>query len=308
MFIDAKRRYATGAFIALLALSVAWPSPIVSSNRLWLGYDLTIDELSFLGREAPSWDVVFWCIAGLVALAIVQSGDFRGARGRMRAAVAWNPGEVRRLRARWATGVLAGAALVLITWTFLDAPILALAELAQSETTETLVRYTNRFGGGMNPPMIVIFFLLAGLAYRHDRWIHYAAAMALASLSAGLIAHILKLTVGRTRPELWLGPYHYARGAANSFPSGHTVGAFALAGVLFFASKNLPLRIVVIALATAVGLSRIFAFRHWASDVVASAALGVLAAWLAVVLTYASRSAKETDTSREQPASSIVTP
>ncbi|HUP45529.1 MAG TPA: phosphatase PAP2 family protein [Thermoanaerobaculia bacterium] len=308
MSIADRRRYASAAFVTLLALSISWPSPVVSSNHLWFGQELAVDELSFLGREAPSWDVVFWCIAGLLALAIVQSGDFRGARERIRASGGWNPGEVRRLRPRWVTGVLAGLVLVVMTWVFLDAPLLAFAERIQSDTTRTMVRYTNRFGGGMNPPMIVIFFALAGLAYRTNRWIGYAAAMVVASLGSGLVAHILKLTVGRTRPELWLGPFHYARGSANSFPSGHTVGAFALAGVLFFASKSLALRLTAIALACAVGVARILAFRHWASDVVASACLGLIAAWLAVVVIYDSRSAKETDTSREQPASSIVTP
>ena len=73
MSIDAKRGYASAAFVTLLILSVFWPSPIVSSNHLWFGQDLSIDELSFLGREAPSWDVVFWCLAGLLALAIVQT-------------------------------------------------------------------------------------------------------------------------------------------------------------------------------------------------------------------------------------------
>src|SRR5215203_2675471 len=71
----AKRRYAAAAFLTLLLLSVFWPSPIVCANRLWIEEDLEVDELSFLGREAPSWDVVFWCMAGLLLLAIVQSAD-----------------------------------------------------------------------------------------------------------------------------------------------------------------------------------------------------------------------------------------
>src|SRR5687768_12377010 len=74
---DAKRRYAAAAFITLLILSVFWPSPVVSINRLWLGETIAVDELSFLGRQAPSWDVVFWCIAGLLLLAIVHSGEGR---------------------------------------------------------------------------------------------------------------------------------------------------------------------------------------------------------------------------------------
>lgn len=295
MSIDDKRRYASAAFITLLTLSIFWPSPIVSSNRLWLQYDLTVDELSFLGREAPSWDVVFWCIAGLLALAIVQSGDFTNWRERLREAVGW---DIRGARAtspvpaggvarapRVITWLLAGLGIVAITWIFLDSALLAVAERIQSERTETLIRYANRLGGGMNPPMIVIFFALAGLAYRMNAWIRISAAMAVGALGAGAIAHLLKLLVGRTRPELWLGPFHYAHGSANSFPSGHTVGAFALAGVLLFGARSYALRIIAILLAIGVGLSRILAFRHWTSDVVASAFLGLLAAWLALAIT-----------------------
>ena len=72
-----KSRFAAGGFVALLALSVFWPSPIVSTNRLWLNQNLGVDELSFLGREAPRWDVVYWCLAGLFALLLLQTGRAR---------------------------------------------------------------------------------------------------------------------------------------------------------------------------------------------------------------------------------------
>ena len=166
--------------------------------------------------------------------------------------------------------------VVAAVWLFVDSAAIALAEGLQSDTTEDVVRVMNRFGGGMNPPMIVLFFLVAGVVYGRAKWVAYSVAMAAAGLGAGLIAQIGKLVVGRSRPELWLGPFHYAGSGASSFPSGHTVGAFALAGVLIFASRSLPLRVAAFLLAAAVGLSRVMAFRHWPSDVVASAAIGLL--------------------------------
>jgi membrane-associated phospholipid phosphatase len=303
MSIDDRRRYAAAGFVALLALSVFWPSPIVSTNRLLENHPLGVDELSFLGREAPSWDVVFWCVAGLFALLIIHTGPF-GHRS-----AAWQELKSLRLeRPRFLWPALAGgAALIALTWFLADQPMLAWAERVRSDAVQDVIRILNRFGGGMNPPMIIAFFVLAGLAYQHRRWVRYGVGMAVAGSAAGLIAHALKLVVGRTRPELWLGAFHYARGGANSFPSGHTVGAFALAGVLLFASRNLPLRIIAFVLASAVGFSRILAFRHWTSDVVASALIGLLCAWV-VTRPYASTSAKLTETSREHPASSIVTP
>jgi membrane-associated phospholipid phosphatase len=280
MSIDDKRRYAAAAFVTLLVLSVFWPSPIVSANRLWISGDLDIDELSFLGREAPSWDVVFWCVAGLLLLLIVQSAeslDFREPLRQLRALHV-----PRALWARAALGFGFGAIVTLVVFLLLDAPMLAWAEGVQSDVTEDVIRIVNRLGGGMNPPLIVGFFLIAGVAYVQPRWVSYAIAMAIAGLGAGILAQAIKLVVGRARPELWLGPAHYAPGSSTSFPSGHTVGAFALAGVLVFASRSLPLRVIAFLLASAVGLSRILAFRHWTSDVTASAIVGLVTAWVIV--------------------------
>ena len=279
MSIDAKRRYAAAAFLTLLTLSVFWPSPVVSINRLWIGDTLTVDDLSFLGREAPSWDVVFWCLAGLLLLAIVQSAephaDPREPVRQMRA--------LRFTRSLWrrdALRLLAGGVLTAAVWLFVDQRVLEWAERIQSDFVEDVIRILNRLGGGMNPVMVVLFFLVAGIAYSERRWVAYSLAMAIAGLGAGVLAQIVKHLVGRARPELWLGPMQYAPGSSTSFPSGHTVGAFALAGVLVFGSRSIAMRVTAFVLAAGVGLSRILAFRHWASDVTASAVIGLAIAWL----------------------------
>ena len=272
-----KSRFAAAGFVALLALSVFWPSPIVSSNQLWFQNDLAVDELSFLGREALHWDVVYWCLAGIFALMVVQSGG------------AFDVSPLRRMRylhfelpPHFLSAVIAGTIVVALVWLFVDSPGIAFAEWIQSETTRDVIRIFNRLGGGWNPVMMVLFFLIAGIAYGRSPWVGYAVAMAVAGLGAGLIAQILKLLFARTRPEMWLGPFHFARTGANSFPSGHTVGVFALAGVLLFASRSMPLRVAAMVLASAVAISRVMAFRHWPSDVVASAGIGLMAASIAV--------------------------
>ena len=274
MSIDAKRRLAAAGFIALLALSVLWPSPIVSVNRLCCNAAIGVDELSFLGREAAAWDVAFWFIAGLFALLLIDwSADYREPWRILRALRV-------RPRATDAIALIAAAAGVALVWLFADAPAIAWAERVQSDAVEDFIRIANRFGGGMNPAMVVGFFVLAGVAFRHRRWVCYAVAMTVAGLAAGILGQLIKLLVGRSRPELWLGPFHHARAAASSFPSGHTVGAFALAGVLMFASPSRAMRVIAFLLAGAVGLSRVLAFRHWPSDVLASAAAGLLVAWI----------------------------
>src|SRR5437763_367503 len=281
MSIDAKRRLVAAAFVVLLALSVFWPGPAIEINQLCCHAHLTVDNLSFLGREAPAWDIAFWCIAGLFLLALLQPSpvytpsDFREIWTLVRA--------IRiRLRKTDAIAVGASAILVAIVWRFADAPITAFAERMQTSNVEDAIRIANRFGGGMNPAMVVVFFLAAGVVYRTRRWIAYGVAMALAGAAAGVSVQIVKYTAGRTRPELWLGPFHHARAAATSFPSGHTVGAFALAGVLMLASPSRTMRIVALLLALSVAVSRVLAFRHWTSDVLASAVIGMILAAIAV--------------------------
>jgi len=281
MSIDGKRNLAAVGFIALLALSVFWPSPAIAINQLCCHAHLTVDNLSFLGREAPAWDVAFWCIAGLFALALLhpsdayKPSDFGGAWTLMRAT---------RIRLRWMDAIAAVCAIIAVAlvWRFADGTITAWAEQIQSTSVQDTIRLANRFGGGMNPAMVVLFFLLAGVAYRRHRWIAYAVAMAYAGAAAGIAVQIVKYTAGRTRPELWLGPFQHARAAATSFPSGHTVGAFALAGVLMLSSPSRTMRIAAFLLALSVAVSRVLAFRHWTSDVLASAAIGMLLAAVAV--------------------------
>ena len=278
--MDRRRAFASAGFIGLLLLSLFWPAPVLSVNALCCHAALPIDELSFLGREAPSWDVVFWCVAGLFAISLFHTSmeavthPFAGASMLM-----------RETRPVWArddlAAVVAAFVAVALTWRFLDARATALAEQLQSGWLQDFIRITNRLSGGMNPALIVLFFLLAGIACRHDRWVRYAVAMGGGGIAAGLIVQLVKVVVSRIRPELWLGPFQHARVGANSFPSGHTVAAFAIGGVLIASSPSRPVRAAVLLLAILVGASRILAFRHWASDVLASAAIGFLAALVA---------------------------
>lgn len=278
MSIDAKRRLAGTAFVALLILSVIWPDPVIAVNNVCCHAALAVDDLSFLGREAPRWDVVFWCLAGLFALALMHPSGVQRDYSLPRFRFAFSP---------WP--LLIGIVIVALTWRYADSPVTAWAERIQSTAVQDAIRLTNRLGGGMNPAMVVLFFYLAGVAYAVPRWKGYALRMTVAGAGGGLLAQIVKYAAGRTRPELWLGPFQHARASATSFPSGHTVGAFALAGVLLFTSPSRTLRIVALLLAIGVGLSRILAFRHWTSDVVASATLGLIVAWSVSQLTPAPR-------------------
>jgi membrane-associated phospholipid phosphatase len=95
--------------------------------------------------------------------------------------------------------------------------------------------------------------------------------------------------IGRHRPPLSdaVPPFEYS----PSFPSGHTLNATVIAGVvgylLWLHRRTLLARllcvVVPVVIAVVVGLTRVLLGAHWFTDVVAAWLLG--AAWLALVIT-----------------------
>ena len=287
---DSRRRTtrATVIFILLLVLGVIWPQPVVFINSVTFDADLPIHEKSFLGREAPQWDVPYWMITGLLTILLIRGGnqpispalrlfreDLRGIGGRLLVTL-------RAIRGLRFPGALAvGVVTTALTWIFLDTWLLASLDFLRTGAPRILARYLNRLGGGMNPAMVIGYLTLAGIAFTRPRWWRYAMAMAMGGIAAGVFVQLLKLIVHRARPELWLGPGVFIESTSSSFPSGHAVGAFALAGVLVFGSPSRSVRTAAFLLASAIAISRVIVFRHWPSDVVAAAFIGLSAAWLA---------------------------
>lgn len=102
--------------------------------------------------------------------------------------------------------------------------------------------------------------------------------------TSGIASQILKHLIGRARPRLMdqLGPFHFDpmtfKAVQASFPSGHTITAFAIAWTLgLFLPKR---RIALFSLAVLVALSRVVLGSHYPGDVVAGAAIGIAAAWV----------------------------
>ncbi len=104
-------------------------------------------------------------------------------------------------------------------------------------------------------------------------------ALAIASASANLVG---KPLTRRVRPiQLDLGVEEGRRGRtprSSSFPSGHTASAFAFACGAGGADPGV--RFPLLALACAVGYSRVHTGVHYPTDVIAGAAIGLAAARL----------------------------
>ena len=67
-----------------------------------------------------------------------------------------------------------------------------------------------------------------------------------------------------------------------SFPSGHTASCFAAVGALLFTHKKIGIPLILFAVI--MGLSRMYLFVHFPTDVIAGAALGILMAWVTVLI------------------------
>jgi len=90
-----------------------------------------------------------------------------------------------------------------------------------------------------------------------------------------------KWVAGRQRPEQTGDPFRwFPKEHASSFPSGHTVQAFAAATLISEHYRSPYITVPAYVAATSVGVSRALANKHWASDVLAGAALGTAIAHL----------------------------
>ena len=111
--------------------------------------------------------------------------------------------------------------------------------------------------------------------------------------ASGVAVQLLKHVVGRARPGLIdkFGPFHFdlfsLKASLASFPSGHSTSIFALAAALGLIVPRL--RLPIFGLAVLVGLARVVLAAHYASDILAGAAFGVMMT-LATASVFAERS------------------
>ena len=93
--------------------------------------------------------------------------------------------------------------------------------------------------------------------------------------AAGIITPLLKRTVGRLRPSQGSDADEYhPLSNDQSFPSGHSTEAFAVASVFAARSRGWVVPVIAYTLASGVALARINDRAHFASDVVAGAIIG----------------------------------
>ena len=167
-------------------------------------------------------------------------------------------------------GPVARTLLVIATTAALLQPIQSLDERVQgtvqasrAPATEGVMRAATRVGN----PGLVFGGLLAIAVLGGPVGVATARAALAVLLPVNVVVELMKLGFGRTRPD------HVPDRRNSSFPSSHAANAFALAIVLARRwRRGTP---VFLLLAGLVAYSRMYLNRHFLSDVVFAAILGV---------------------------------
>jgi membrane-associated phospholipid phosphatase len=169
----------------------------------------------------------------------------------------------------------------------LDRPALDAAESLRSPWLNTAVTAFTNIGGPIGMPILAVLVLVI-LTFRRRSW---TPAILIITAAGGslLMTVVAKQFIGRARPALAdaVPPFE----SSASFPSGHSLNAVVIAGIvaylLMLRQTSRRARFLTggaaVLFALAMGLSRVYLGHHWFTDVLVAWTLGV--AWLALVIT-----------------------
>lgn len=169
-----------------------------------------------------------------------------------------------------------------------DRPVLDWAINARTPGLTAFVAWYSNTGGPIWQPILtglVVIFL-------SWRWRDVTPlVLALVATAGSLLITVLgKRFIGRARPPVAeaIPPYE----TSMSFPSGHSLNALVIAGILaYLLIRHLWDRgpwpkalvgVLAVLYSISMGLTRVFLGHHWLTDVVGAWAIGL--AWLAVVI------------------------
>ncbi|MHA6247561.1 phosphatase PAP2 family protein [Pontibacter sp. CAU 1760] len=177
----------------------------------------------------------------------------------------------------------AGAGIWIATYTFVDEPLQQFTQRNRNPVADAIAYVVQPLGKPSNLAPIAATAALGGIVFK-DSKLQKAGMVSLGSIMASaVITGTLKNTFHRYRPSTTT-ENHLFDGIAKetnntSLPSSHTSTAFAMATSVATVYKDHQwVPPIAYGVATLVGLSRINDNAHWATDVMAGAAVGYFTA------------------------------
>ncbi len=184
---------------------------------------------------------------------------------------------------KWGKKDLLKLTLIVSGTTFIylnDEKIKDYVQSIRGDFTNRLSDYTTWFGDGFIVFPAISSLYLTGYLFKYKKLKTASLSAIESALISGIFTTIIKASFHRHRPNTG-NPYNTFDGPSftsknNSFPSGHTAVAFAIADSFSKAYSGYPVvPVLLYGLAGAVGFSRINDNKHWASDVFLGAAIGI---------------------------------
>lgn len=180
---------------------------------------------------------------------------------------------------RWYHGL--GALGVVALVSVADESLQEELQAHRTEGKDDVARVFKRMGEPVVYVVPVLGALAAGVILEDDRVTRASGRIAAGLLTAGIVTNLLKPAIGRRRPTgnddaFAFDPFSNR----DSWPSGHTAMAFALATSLGDELHFTPATVLLYGAAGLTSWSRLNDNRHWGSDVVAGALVGITSAKL----------------------------
>jgi len=190
------------------------------------------------------------------------------------------PGSIRQPTVlRWWHGAIAVGGLSALM--LLDGPSQRFFQGRRSTGGDDFARTIRRIGQPEVYGTITLGMVGAGLISGDANLTRAGGRLAATLALAGATSTLTKLALGRPRPSESLDADGYVPfSGQDAMPSGHTTVAFALATALADDIHRPWASVGLYTLASGVGWSRINDNRHWLSDVVGGALVGITSAKL----------------------------
>lgn len=171
------------------------------------------------------------------------------------------------------TGAMGGV----VALSFLDDNVQRGSQASRTPTGDAAAKIFRHMGQPEVYLPVALGTIAAGLLSGDDDVTRAGGRIAGSLAGAGLGHSALKLVVGRNRPTFTTDQYQFKPFSSRaSWPSGHTSQAFALASSVSDELDSPAAALGLYTLASLTGWSRINDNRHWLSDVVSGAIIGIV--------------------------------